>query len=69
MEKCTLTYQDGTRGITDAALDLEHFLAIFKGKLTFFESKGSALAVRETVVQVMSFTCLNFTRNTSRNGG
>ena len=41
----------------------------FQGKLTFYESKGSALAVRETVVQVMLFTSLNFTRNTGRNGG
>ena len=47
------TYQDGTRGITDAALDLEHLPAIFRGNITFYESKGSALAVRETVVQVM----------------
>ena len=63
------TYQDGTRGITDAALDLEHLPAIFGGNITFYESKGSALAVRETVVQVMPSTFLNFTRNTARNGG
>ena len=63
------TYQDGTRGITDAAVDLEHLPAIFRGNVTFYESKGSALAVRETVVQVMPSTFLTFTRNTGRNGG
>ena len=63
------TYQDGTWGITDAAVNLDHLPAIFRDNVTFYKSKGSALAVRETVVQVMPSAFLNFTRNTGRNGG
>ena len=63
------TYQDGSRGSTYAVANLDHLPAIFCGNITFYDNEGSALGVRETVVQVMSFTFLTFTRNTGRNGG
>ena len=63
------TYQDGTWGFTYASVNLDHLPAIFRDDTTFYQNEGSALGVRETVVQVMSSTFLNFTRNIGRNGG
>ena len=63
------TYQDGTWGITYAAVNLDHLPAIFRGNVVFYENEGSALGMKETVAQVMPSTFLNFTRNTGKNGG
>ena len=63
------SYKERRRGIAYTAVNLDHLPAIFRDNVTFYDNEGSALGVRETVVQVMPSTFLNFTRNTGRNGG